>query len=363
MQALADQERINRNVNELSAKLLEGYKLLSESCPETNVPLVLSKDGRMFSVGNQQYYTRENGKLVVEAAAPAVQPASAHYEPSGPAHGASTPALRGLAGSFYAAAPPERADASPGSLSQRVAAKLLDGWQLLSESCPQTNVPLVQSREGQILSVGTGEYYTRGPTGALTEASASVARPPPPLTHSQLLSASARADVVSPEPSRHVYKPPTFALSSGALSTLAPAPPVAPPRPNAPAGGQRSHTLSKTLVRERGARRVARGTEARHAHNLLTRPSTHVSLVLPLRRTRSTTSSTRRNRCSRKCRLPTSGACARSSSRYRRSRQRSPSCRRCKANLAQARCWRCGTPLGERLSWWVLSVIGHDDRH
>ena len=46
---MAEQERINRNVNELSQKLLEGCKLLSDSCPETNVPLVSTKDGARAS--------------------------------------------------------------------------------------------------------------------------------------------------------------------------------------------------------------------------------------------------------------------------------------------------------------------------
>jgi uncharacterized Zn finger protein (UPF0148 family) len=155
-------------VNELSAKLLEGCKLLSESCPETNVPLVLTKDGRMFSVGNSQYYRKDGGKLVIEHTAPA-PPAPAHdaYYDQRSAHGAASSHARS---SFYGAAPTERlSEASSGNLSQRVAAKLLDGWQLLAESCPETNVPLVQSKDGQILSVGTGKYYTREPTGELKE--------------------------------------------------------------------------------------------------------------------------------------------------------------------------------------------------
>ena len=49
---IMEQERINANVNSLSQRLLEGCKLLSESCPETNVPLVSTQDGRMYSVGN-----------------------------------------------------------------------------------------------------------------------------------------------------------------------------------------------------------------------------------------------------------------------------------------------------------------------
>lgn len=179
------QERINRNVNELSAKLLEGCKLLSESCPETNVPLVLTKDGRMFSVGNNQYYKRDGGKLSVDHEAPQPQqmPSQAvpmhgggyaPYEPA-QAHYASTPAAQRTAhtpgvAAFYGAPPAEKpAEASSSNLPQRVAAKLLEGWQLLAESCPQTNVPLVHSRDGQILSVGTGKYYVREATGALRE--------------------------------------------------------------------------------------------------------------------------------------------------------------------------------------------------
>ena len=32
-----DQERVKRNVSELSKRLLEGCSILSDSCPETNV--------------------------------------------------------------------------------------------------------------------------------------------------------------------------------------------------------------------------------------------------------------------------------------------------------------------------------------
>ena len=65
-----EQERINMNVNSLSEKLLEGCKLLSDSCPETNVPLVSTPEGRMFSVGNGCYYVKEGDVLRKEAPAP-----------------------------------------------------------------------------------------------------------------------------------------------------------------------------------------------------------------------------------------------------------------------------------------------------
>ena len=56
-------DSVDRNVSELSQKLLEGCKLLHESCPETNVPLVATKDGRMYSVGNGCYYVHEGGAV------------------------------------------------------------------------------------------------------------------------------------------------------------------------------------------------------------------------------------------------------------------------------------------------------------
>ena len=154
---MAEQERINRNVNELSQKLLEGCKLLSDSCPETNVPLVSTKDGRMYSVGNGSYYVRDSAGELRKVGAE--QPAAA--EPSllssAAAGGSPGPACAGSPrSSAPALASPSPADeAEAQSLSARVAQKLLEGYTLLSDSCPHTNVPLVQSTAGQILSVGT----------------------------------------------------------------------------------------------------------------------------------------------------------------------------------------------------------------
>ena len=154
---MAEQERINRNVNELSQKLLEGCKLLSDSCPETNVPLVSTKDGRMYSVGNGSYYVRDSAGELRKVGAE--QPAAA--EPSllssAAAGGSPGPACAGSPRSSAPAlaSPSPAAEAEAQSLSARVAQKLLEGYTLLSDSCPHTNVPLVQSTAGQILSVGT----------------------------------------------------------------------------------------------------------------------------------------------------------------------------------------------------------------
>lgn len=147
------QERINKNVNELSQKLLEGCKLLSESCPETNVPLVSTTDGRMYSVGNGCYYAvdRNTGTLVkVDSKAAPRSPMSVPHSPvtltpSSAIHNDSSfSALRGASGSRIIS------EESAQTLSARVAQKLLDGFTLLSESCPTTNVPLVQNAAGQV---------------------------------------------------------------------------------------------------------------------------------------------------------------------------------------------------------------------
>lgn len=156
-----DQERINRNVSELSQKLLEGCKLLSDSCPETNVPLVLTLDGRIYSVGNGAYYERdETGQLLVAGA-----------EKAGGACVSPVPKPHSVGASSAArtprSSPPVAADTTGTSLSAMVAEKLLEGYTLLSESCPVTNVPLVQSPDGRIFSVGTSTWYERRGTSVV----------------------------------------------------------------------------------------------------------------------------------------------------------------------------------------------------
>ena len=167
-----EQERINANVNSLSQKLLEGCKLLSESCPETNVPLVSTQDGRMFSVGNGSYYIRENGELIKtpgDAPPPAPAPALPPATPGSPYRGGSFLASSVGAPTGIVEVPTPVAPTDGQSLSSRVAAKLLEGFTLLSESCPVTSVPLVQDTQGRILSVGTGRWYERT-GGELVEA-------------------------------------------------------------------------------------------------------------------------------------------------------------------------------------------------
>lgn len=307
------QERINRNVNELSAKLLEGCKLLSESCPDTNVPLVLTKDGRMFSVGSSRYYRREGGRLV-----PAAEP----LPPAEQAHPQTWMRDDGqpsLDMAYPPYAPPAEHyadDVSPRGLSERVASKLLDGWQLLAESCPETNVPLVHSRDGLVLSVGTGKSFVRDASGALRELPAAHGlgrsqhhrgplppRPTPARPGSQ---AACAAD--------------TFAMSAGPT----PAAPNSLPRAaagccaaahggglngdamapgNAPGSAQHTYTLETTLVRRPplGKRRPP-ASGARRGGSRGVSPAPCTCRYLPVatpRRTPCTTSSTRSRRSSR----------------------------------------------------------------
>jgi uncharacterized Zn finger protein (UPF0148 family) len=152
---MAEQDRINRNVNELSQKLLEGCKLLSDSCPETNVPLVSTKDGRMYSVGNGSYYIRDSGGELRKVGAEQPAAAEPSFLSSAAAGGSPGPVGSPRSSAPALASPSPAAEAEAQSLSARVAQKLLEGYTLLSDSCPHTNVPLVQSTAGQILSVGT----------------------------------------------------------------------------------------------------------------------------------------------------------------------------------------------------------------
>ena len=184
---IMEQERINANVNSLSQRLLEGCKLLSESCPETNVPLVSTQDGRMYSVGNGCYYVREGSELVKAQAEP--PPAAPPATPGGsPARSAFLAPSMNAPGTVEA--PPPGPPENGQSLSSRVAAKLLEGFTLLSESCPVTSVPLVQDAQGRILSVGTGRWYERtggdliesygAPAPAAALVPQSMAQPPQP---------------------------------------------------------------------------------------------------------------------------------------------------------------------------------------
>eukprot|EP00966_Prymnesium_polylepis_P294994 6812620-Prymnesium_polylepis.1 len=110
----------------------------------------------MYSVGNGCYYTRERGALVKVASADerAAAPSSVPPSPMPPTPSSAAPPSGG--GSHFSSGVDDAQ-----SLSALVAQKLLDGFTLLSESCPATNVPLVQNAAGQIFSVGTNKWYMR----------------------------------------------------------------------------------------------------------------------------------------------------------------------------------------------------------
>lgn len=157
----------------------------------------------MYSVGNGAYYVKEGDELRKVGGSDAVStpaaPAGKENEPLP----TTTPVSEKLGASPWTGAPilpsppqPE-AETDSQSLSARVAQKLLEGYQLLSESCPHTSVPLVQHTDGRIYSVGTGKFYTRVGTelrelGAQQEtATGSMPPPPPPASVTAYASPSA----------------------------------------------------------------------------------------------------------------------------------------------------------------------------
>jgi len=158
-----DQDRVNRNVNELSKRLLEGCSILSDSCPETNVPLVLTLDKRIYSVGTDAYYERDGSGGLRRVRSTA----------SAPGGGLAPAALlrsSGAGGADATLRSPNGGGAGESSLSALVAEKLLAGYTLLSESCAVTNVPLLEAPDGRVLSVGTGEWFERRGAGLVTTA-------------------------------------------------------------------------------------------------------------------------------------------------------------------------------------------------
>ena len=288
-----EQERINANVSQLSQKLLEGCKLLSESCPETNVPLVSTLDGRMYSVrenvpasrarasppparsparsrhavapgatsppsaskngphlavhqvGNACYYTKDGGELVKV-------PAGVPPPPATPAATMPSPGGGGFLGFAPGVAPgsveaPTSAASGAQSLSSKVAAKLLEGFTLLSESCPVTSVPLVQNAHGQILSVGTGKWYSRT-GGELLESGAPT---PLPSAHAPSVHGGITAMPLSPS---HLFAamppppsvPPRDAAAgySRYVGTPQPPPPVPPASLPAPSPAMSASSIA-----------------------------------------------------------------------------------------------------------------------
>jgi len=185
----------------LSEKLLEGWTLLSESCPDTNVPLV-QRDGTILSVGSGKTFTRINGELQPIADLPPVTPSAPRPQTtfSSPM---TTPSM---------ATPSSRPmdnwapTATPASIDKRLSAeiteKLLQGWTLSSHHCPETGVPLLRTPKGELHSVRTGQTYpAEAPPGsssflsqpspsALTSsalAGSTMAAPPPVLTPQALM--------------------------------------------------------------------------------------------------------------------------------------------------------------------------------
>eukprot|EP00164_Ancoracysta_twista_P012921 GFYU01020440.1.p1 GENE.GFYU01020440.1~~GFYU01020440.1.p1 ORF type:complete len:333 (+),score=94.56 GFYU01020440.1:158-1156(+) len=152
-------DKVNKNVNQLSKKLLEGWTLLSDSCPNTtcNVPLIMNKAKEIYCINCDKYCERDgdsmkyslNQPTTGQTPAPAQAPAPVATAPASvvaPPAVSSSPKKQNDSGS--------RSDSS----SALIAQKLLQGWTLLNDYCPNPDcsVPLVRNKEGQMSCVSCG---------------------------------------------------------------------------------------------------------------------------------------------------------------------------------------------------------------
>eukprot|EP00656_Telonema_subtile_P030560 TRINITY_DN3353_c0_g1_i4.p1 TRINITY_DN3353_c0_g1~~TRINITY_DN3353_c0_g1_i4.p1 ORF type:complete len:301 (-),score=62.45 TRINITY_DN3353_c0_g1_i4:80-982(-) len=162
----------NKNVNELSKKLLEGWVLISDSCPNAacSVPLVKSKSGEIYCIGCEKLYNlqspgglaspdpEQSFELSPIGAPSPVQ----HYGNSVPFSSsmfAPPPVpespVRASPVSALSPSPQPTPPATHYNNSAEIAQKLLQGWVLLNDYCsePGCNLPLVKNQEGMLQCV------------------------------------------------------------------------------------------------------------------------------------------------------------------------------------------------------------------
>jgi uncharacterized Zn finger protein (UPF0148 family) len=131
--SLDETEEHARKVGEL---LLKGWKMLGTTCPVTgSVPLMQNKEGRKYSVAigkfmDELYEEEEEDEEVEEAKTEAPKPL--------PSRTTTTK--------------------SDDDASTEIGKLLMQGWTMLGESCPITDVPLMQNRSGRKYSVGLKRF-------------------------------------------------------------------------------------------------------------------------------------------------------------------------------------------------------------
>jgi len=200
----------NKNVNELSKKLLDGWVLISDSCPNSScsVPLVKSKTGEIYCIGCERHYElgdspgRPHSPMADHGAndfelspekemhpprtystssSPYNQRAAPFAPPPLPPHSPHSPQMHMAASQSRSPMhmeqyhePSPDAGAQPltthYSNSAEIAQKLLQGWVLMSDYCtePGCNLPLVKNQEGMLQCVAC-KRVTHMPSQAAVE--------------------------------------------------------------------------------------------------------------------------------------------------------------------------------------------------
>eukprot|EP00898_Chlorokybus_atmophyticus_P008121 jgi/Chlat1/830/Chrsp104S01173 len=167
----------------LSQKLLEGWTMLAQSCPDQscNVPLVQARSGSpVLCVSCGMSWNRladiaatdANGDADDGEGAEEYKEDEVKYDDIAQAFCAGEGAAGANANEIDAALPELTADEAAARdkarqrsdyISGQLASKLLQGWTLLNEHCPITNcqTPLVRNREKQRFCVGCGLWVRR----------------------------------------------------------------------------------------------------------------------------------------------------------------------------------------------------------
>ena len=158
---------------------------------------------------------------------------------------------------------PQRANGNGNrTLSSLIADKLLEGFELLPESCPVTRVPLVQNQHGHVFSVGTGQWFERAQDGRIwqIEPSSRVA-PVVDLTKPPEPGRASGGDAVAPIPPNSrgatVAEPPTHPKPGRAIGGAVDAPISSSPL-MAPECAQVLPRLARAVQEQRDAESVIR---------------------------------------------------------------------------------------------------------
>ena len=138
---LTDQDdKTEENARKCGELMLKGWKMLATTCPVTGtVPLMQNKEGRKYSVAigkfmdelyNDDDEEEEENSKEEEKSTATIKTNISHNT--------------------------DRKNMK--NAQNKIGELLMKGWTMLAETCPITNVPLMQNREGRKYSCGLGRF-------------------------------------------------------------------------------------------------------------------------------------------------------------------------------------------------------------